>query len=90
VKLYRVIVEGRVQGVCFRHYAQQEANRLGVTGWVRNCNDGSVEALISGDQHQLDAMIAWLSHGPPSATVHSCHAEEVIQNQVPEDFRIRY
>ncbi|HKI60293.1 MAG TPA: acylphosphatase, partial [Mariprofundaceae bacterium] len=46
MKAYRVRIEGRVQGVSFRYYTLQEANRLGIDGWVRNCEDGSVETLI--------------------------------------------
>ena len=56
---------GDVQGVCFRHYAKREAERLGISGWVKNVSDGSVEALICGGDGQLAAMREWLSRGPP-------------------------
>jgi acylphosphatase len=65
----RVVVNGRVQGVGFRQYAVAEAQRLGVTGWVRNLPDGRVEALAEGDKEAVDALLAWCRHGPRLARV---------------------
>jgi acylphosphatase len=62
-------VHGRVQGVYFRQTTAQEANRLGVRGWVRNLPDGDVEALIEGPPEDVDRLIAWCHHGPPAARV---------------------
>ncbi|MGH8660715.1 MAG: acylphosphatase [Burkholderiales bacterium] len=64
-----LIVTGRVQGVGFRFYAQRKARELGLTGWIRNCRDGSVEAVIQGPPGSVEAMIAWARRGPPSAVV---------------------
>lgn len=83
-------VSGRVQGVCFRHYAKQEADRLGVTGWVRNMADGSVEAIICGDGSQLAAMQAWMARGPSMAHVESMYATAVEDGDPPASFRIVY
>jgi acylphosphatase len=58
-----------VQGVGFRAYAAREARRLDVAGWVRNELDGSVLVLAEGDDDAVDAFLAWLRHGPPSARV---------------------
>ena len=63
------IIEGIVQGVCFRAYTQHEAQRLEVSGWVKNRNDGSVEAVFEGDRHAVEALIAWCHAGPPHAHV---------------------
>jgi len=63
-------IEGRVQGVFFRASAQEEANRLGLKGWVRNCPDGSVEVVAEGARKKLAAMVDWCHHGPPGAHVH--------------------
>ena len=62
-------LRGKVQGVGFREAMVREAIRLGVTGWVRNRHDGSVEATISGDAEQLAAIIDWAHRGPPMARV---------------------
>jgi acylphosphatase len=65
----RLSIRGRVQGVGFRETMISEALRLGVTGWVRNRLDGSVEAAVSGTETQLDAIVAWAHRGPPAAHV---------------------
>ncbi|MDX8404160.1 MAG: acylphosphatase [Mariprofundaceae bacterium] len=75
MRAFNVRVEGRVQGVGFRYYTQQEANRLGIHGWVKNFPDGSVETLICGGEDELNAMLAWLKHGPSSAMVTQTHIE---------------
>jgi acylphosphatase len=64
-----VIVHGRVQGVGFRYAAQAEAERLGITGWVRNRRDGTVEADLNGSDSAIADMLAWLASGPPGARV---------------------
>jgi acylphosphatase len=65
----QVKVTGRVQGVAFRWEAQHAAERLGVTGWVRNEPDGAVLAHVEGDEVAVNDMVVWLRHGPPAARV---------------------
>lgn len=65
----RHLVIGRVQGVWFRGSMAQEAQRLGVTGWVRNRADGSVEAMVAGTADQVAAIMNWARRGPPNAQV---------------------
>ena len=62
-------VLGRVQGVCYRMCARDEAARLGLTGWVRNQRDGSVEIVAEGNDAALREFLAWCRHGPPHARV---------------------
>ena len=65
----RVRIEGRVQGVSFRDWMVREARGLGLTGWVRNRRDRSVEAVISGDPALIDDMLTRSRQGPPAARV---------------------
>ena len=69
VRRVRVVVEGRVQGVFFRASCADEARRLGLVGWVRNRDDGAVEAALEGDDRAVAAMVRWCRAGPPLATV---------------------
>ncbi len=66
---------GQVQGVSFRYHTQNQAQRLGIRGWVRNLPGGSVEACICGEAEQIKAMQQWLKHGPAYATVASVNFE---------------
>ena len=65
----RVRVTGRVQGVCYRQSTVEMAAPLGLTGWVRNLPDGSVEALFEGERAVVEQAIAWCRQGPPRAIV---------------------
>lgn len=67
----RVSVYGQVQGVFFRDSCRQEADRRGVSGWVRNADDGSVEAVFEGDPEEVEAMCRWCQAGPSHAEVES-------------------
>lgn len=62
-------IEGRVQGVGFRYEMEAEARQLGLTGWVRNRDDGSVEAVVYGNIRGIEDIIAWAKHGPRLAKV---------------------
>jgi acylphosphatase len=76
----KLIIKGIVQGVNFRYYTQREARKYGVTGWVRNLDDGSVAAVFEGEEEDVEAMIQWCRHGPPGARV----TEVIVQ---PEEHR---
>ena len=64
-----VFVIGRVQGVAFRWHAKERAQGLGLCGWVRNLDDGRVEAWIEGAQAEVELMLVWLQRGPPGSRV---------------------
>ncbi|HSN98371.1 MAG TPA: acylphosphatase [Candidatus Nanopelagicales bacterium] len=69
LKQVQLFVRGRVQGVYFRASTQREARRLGITGWVKNRPDGSVEILAEAEEDQLKELIAWANRGPSAARV---------------------
>jgi acylphosphatase len=83
----RVRITGRVQGVCFRAWAQDNAKALGLDGWVRNRRDGAVEALFSGPASQVFEMLARCRKGPPAAFVADV---AIIEDgaTVPPGFRV--
>ncbi|MDG4821454.1 acylphosphatase [Asanoa sp. WMMD1127] len=66
----RVVVSGRVQGVFFRDSCRREALAAGVTGWVRNLPDGTVEAAFEGAPEAVERMVKWTRNGPPDAVVY--------------------
>lgn len=65
----RVKVHGRVQGVFFRDTARRRAQELGLSGWIRNCPDGTVEALFEGEAEAIEAAVEFCRRGPPRAEV---------------------
>lgn len=67
----RFMVRGRVQGVFFRASTREQALKLGLHGYAKNLEDGSVEVLARGPEQALDALQDWLGQGPPSASVGS-------------------
>jgi acylphosphatase len=88
-KAVTVKVTGRVQGVAFRWYAVQEAERLGVHGWIRNEPDGSVAAQLEGDDAGVDAMVEWCQHGPSYAAVRDVAVLESRPTGA-KSFEVRY
>ncbi len=89
-KRLHAIVYGRVQGVNFRAYTARRGRELGLTGWVRNRPDGTVETLAEGDQASLEALLEFLRVGPPSAHVSRVeHLWEEGSGDL-EEFTIRY
>ena len=90
-KRYRVIVSGRVQGVCFRYYTVEMAKKLGITGWVRNLYSRQVEAVVEGKSPKIDQMLSFLKEGPSMAHVTDCQiVEEPYKPDEFTDFRIEF
>jgi acylphosphatase len=78
-----VIVRGRVQGVGFRMFVESRARPRAVAGWVRNCRDGTVEAVLEGDHAAADAVVAACDDGPRGADVSGVD----VRDEAPEDLR---
>jgi acylphosphatase len=81
-------ITGLVQGVFFRQNTKQKAQELGINGWVRNCEDGSVEVEAEGDETMLKVFIQWCHRGPQRAVVKKVEQEE-IQGKGYVEFEIR-
>lgn len=84
----RAVIRGRVQGVSYRAWTQVEAERRGLSGWVRNRPDGAVEAEFSGPAEAVAAMLAACRTGPPKARVDTVETEPVAPVPGPAGFRI--
>ena len=66
-----LIIEGRVQGVWFRDSTRKEAERLNITGWVKNRSDGAVEVVAEGSKEDVEKLRQWCNNGPPAAIVNN-------------------
>ncbi|MGD9638195.1 MAG: acylphosphatase [Alphaproteobacteria bacterium] len=78
-----VKIKGRVQGVWFRGWTIQEANKLGLSGWVRNLSDGSVEALFAGEEAMVNKMVALCYKGPSMALVTAVEQQRITSITPP-------
>jgi acylphosphatase len=85
----RARVTGRVQGVWYRGWARDEAERLRLSGWVRNEPDGSVSALLAGPAPQVARMIEAMRRGPPDARVAAVTTEPADDVPTPPGFHVR-
>lgn len=85
-----ILVYGAVQGVFFRANAQNQAKKLGIFGWIRNLEDGSVEVLAEGEKEELEKLLEWCSHGPSDASVSKIDHEWLENKNEFSDFKIKY
>ena len=90
IKRVHVIVEGRVQGVFFRAFTRDEAVKFGLTGWVRNRSDGSVEAIVEGEKSAVGKMLQWFQQGSPHSIVDKVHHTEESPVGDSNTFEIHY
>lgn len=93
MKIVRIFARGRVQGVGFRYFVAGQAEVSGLEGWVRNCRDGSVEAVIAGEDTLVDGMIEALRRGPPVSNVEkidlaAASSTDIQQRHAGEKFSV--
>jgi len=86
----RAIVSGRVQGVAYRASTCTEARRLGVVGWVKNRDDGSVELEAEGPDEMVAALLRWCQQGPPAALVGRVAVDDIAATGTDREFKIAY
>ena len=85
---YKAVISGRVQGVSFRASMREVAMHHGVHGWVRNRNDGAVEALVQGDEDAVGRLLDWARFGPPGAEVVSLKTKKLEACPPQSGFRV--
>jgi acylphosphatase len=88
MKRIRVTISGRVQGVNFRWSTNQKALEEGVTGWVKNTDDGKVEAEFQGEDNKVENMLNFVKNGPCAAHVTGLQTEELPVNETLNSFEI--
>ena len=84
----RFRIYGHVQGVGFRYFTWQYALKIGVTGFVRNLADGSVEVIAVGSENQIEALDAWLQEGPRTAIVDNVFVEDYLGDKELTAFQV--
>jgi acylphosphatase len=89
MKSKHILIKGKVQGVFFRATAQEKAEELGITGWVRNTRDGCVEAVANGNEEALKKFIEWCHIGPSRAKVSGVIVKDSEENNFSEFVQIR-
>jgi acylphosphatase len=83
-------IRGQVQGVSFRWYGGQRASSLGLSGWIRNCPDGSVETVAEGPADAVSEFVAWAKRGPAMAAIGSVEEDEQTPTGDASPFTIRH
>lgn len=90
MKRAHVFLEGRVQGVGFRHFTRTNARKLGINGWVKNLPDGRVEAVFEGAEENVEQMIDLVKQGPRSSRVTDVEVDRSAPKNNFDGFRVRY
>jgi len=90
MKRIHVKIFGKVQGVGFRFSTKMMAKTLGIKGWIRNCEDGSVEAVFEGKESSVEKILEWCKRGPPLARVDGVEVKEEKYEGEFRNFEIRF
>lgn len=89
-KTLKIRITGTVQGVFYRSETQKKATELGITGWVKNNDDGSVSIVAQGEAKNLEKLVLWCHEGPPAARVDHVEIEKNTDEIEFDSFEIRY
>jgi acylphosphatase len=89
MKCIHILISGKVQGVAYRYYMEKMARSLNLKGWVRNTEDGRVEAVIEGEDDSVNAMIEWCRKGPPAAKVSHVEVRDELSMENFNGFKIK-
>lgn len=84
---HHLLIKGKVQGVFYRATAKKIANKLKITGWIKNTNEGDVEAMVTGTSDALNEFATWCKQGPERANVSEVIVTEQLENTF-NDFKI--
>ena len=84
-----MLITGRVQGVFFRASTQKQAEKLSVTGFVRNLPDGRVEVVAEGEQGAVEKLVAWCHQGPRGARIDKVDVSKITGDHIYREFKIR-
>ncbi|MFH5833342.1 acylphosphatase [Halalkalibaculum sp. DA384] len=90
MKRAHIFIEGRVQGVGFRHFTKTNARQLGVNGWVKNLPDGRVEAVFEGEEPPVKKMVERVKEGPRASSVSNVEVEWETPSREFSNFRVTY
>jgi len=85
-----VVIYGIVQGVFFRASTREEARALDITGWVKNCFDGNVEAVFEGERGKVEKILKWCKIGPPGAKVININSNWEAPTGEFDSFSVKY
>ena len=89
MKRIRVIILGKVHGVSFRASAKEKADSLGVSGWIKNNQDGTVEAIFEGEEKKIEEILRWCREGPDLAKVKNVKVSEESYKGEFKDFKVK-
>lgn len=85
----RILIEGRLQGMNFRYHTQQQAQKLGVTGFIRTLSDGRIEIVVQGEEDQVAKMLEWCQQEPQSSQIKTILYRYDEQTEQFSDFVVR-
>ena len=89
MKALIIRITGDVQGVSYRYHARSEAAKLGLAGWARNENDGTVSILVQGEEPKVDEYVEWTREGSPMATVEEVEVTDTEVDERLKGFEIK-